>query len=534
MTGMKIWIETTRLRGAAALVALATFACAGIGCGRKEAAQAPATPPTAPTETSVAASAGSGAAEADAPPEMPAYEAALPAEVRDRLLQPFTGDLDQMIARRLIRVGVAANRTFYFVDRGVQRGAAYEMGVAFEDYLNKKLEIPPAKKVNVVFVPLPRDQMGAALTSGRVDLVVAQVIVRPELQAIVDFTDPVRENVREIVVSAPGAPAIATVDDLSGRDVYARRQSSAWESLAELNQRLEKAGREPVAVHEVPGNLEDDDLLEMTNAGIVPLVVVQDYLAEFWSKIFTQLQVHDTVALRTGATIAVPVRKNSPKLLAELNAFGAKNGLGTAFGNIVNKRYLVNTSYAKQATSEAERRKFLEMAEFFKKYSDQYSLDYLLMAAQGYQESGLDQNAKSHVGAIGVMQVMPATGKELAVGDISQIEPNIHAGVKYIRFMMDRYYKDEPMDNLNRGLFTFASYNAGPARIRQLRKEAEKRGLDPNVWFGNVEQIASERIGRETVSYVSNIYKYYVAYKLMLEDRAHRAQSKEAVQAGRK
>ena len=145
------------------------------------------------------------------------------------------------------------------------------------------------------------------------------------------------------------------------------------------------------------------------------------------------------------------------------------------------------------------------------------------MAAQGYQESTLDQNAKSPVGAIGVMQVMPATGKELKVGDITQIEPNIHAGVKYMRFMMDKYYEDEPMDPLNKGLMTFASYNAGPGRIRQLRREAAKRGLDPNVWFGNVEHVASERIGRETVTYVSNIYKYYVAYKLVSEQTQARA-----------
>jgi membrane-bound lytic murein transglycosylase MltF len=101
------------------------------------------------------------------------------------------------------------------------------------------------------------------------------------------------------------------------------------------------------------------------------------------------------------------------------------------------------------------------------------------------------------------MQVMPATGKELNVGDISQLEANIHAGVKYMRWIVDEYYKDEPMDTLNKGLFAFASYNAGAGRIRQLRKEAAKRGLDPNVWFGNVEQIASERIGRETVTYVT-------------------------------
>jgi membrane-bound lytic murein transglycosylase MltF len=175
------------------------------------------------------------------------------------------------------------------------------------------------------------------------------------------------------------------------------------------------------------------------------------------------------------------------------------------------------------------------MVDLFRKYGDQYDMDFLLMAAQGYQESGLDHSARSHVGAIGVMQVMPATGKDLKVGDIKQLEPNIHAGVKYMRWMVDNFYADEPMDRLNKGLFAFASYNAGPGRIRQLRAEAKKRGLDPNVWFGNVEQIASERIGRETVTYVSNIFKYYVAYKLVIADREKReAAKKELGAAGAK
>jgi len=154
-----------------------------------------------------------------------------------------------------------------------------------------------------------------------------------------------------------------------------------------------------------------------------------------------------------------------------------------------------------------------------------------LMAAQGYQESQLNQEAKSAVGAIGVMQVMPATGKDLAVGDINKVEPNIHAGVKYFRFMMDEFYKDEPMDDVNKGLMTLASYNAGPGRIRQLRRETEKRGLNPNVWFGNVERVVSERIGRETVTYVSNIYKYYIAYRLTLEREAARDRAKNEVKS---
>jgi membrane-bound lytic murein transglycosylase MltF len=502
-----------------AAIAIAGLASAIGACGGSK----------APDET--AQKAAAPASDADAPLPPPAYETGLPESVRSVLSAPFTGDFDQMVKRRLIRVGVTYNRTFYFGDQGVQRGAAYEFGKAFEDQLNEKLKTGNAK-INVVFMPMPRDALASALVDGKIDLVIAQVTVRPEVQKLVDFTNATRTNVSEVVVTGPGAPAIASVDDLSGKDVYARKDSNFYASLVALNEQLKAKGKPPVAIQEAPGNLEDDDLLEMVNAGLIPTIVVHDYLAAFWKKVFTDITVHDTVTLRTGASFAVPIRKGSPLLAAELNAFLAKYGLGTAFGNMMEKRYLQSTKFAKNATSEAERKKFLALTEIFKKYSDQYQLDYLLMAAQAYQESQLDHSAKSQVGAIGVMQVMPATGKELKVGDITELDANIHAGVKYMRFMIDRYFKDEPMDPLNKGLFAFASYNAGPGRVRQLRKEAEKRGLNPNVWFGNVEQIASERIGRETVTYVSNIYKYFVAYKLLSQEGARREAAKAGMKSG--
>jgi len=505
--------------GAAVLLVASSV---GAGAGRAE--------PKAPHE--VPQTAATSASETEIPLPPPAFEAALPEDIRALLTAPFTGDLDQMVKRRLIRVGVTYNRTFYFAEKGVQRGACAEFAKAFEDWLNKKLGTGHAK-INVALMAMPRDQLAPALLGGKIDFVMAQVTVRPELQKLVDFTNDTRTNVSEVVVTGPGAPAIASVEDLSGQEVFTRKYSNFYASLVALNERLEAKGKPPVVIEEVPGNLEDDDLLEMVNAGLLPTIVVHDYLAEFWKKVFTNITVHDTVTLRTGASFAVPIRKGSPLLKAELDAFIAKYGLGTAFGNIVAKRYLASTKFVKSATSEADRKRFLAMAEYFKKYSDQYQLDYLLMAAQGYQESQLNQEVKSPVGAIGVMQVMPATGKELKVGDITQTEANIHAGVKYMRFMQDEYFANEPkMDSLNKLLLTFASYNAGPGRIRQLRREAEKRGLDPNVWFGNVEQIASERIGRETVTYVSNIYKYYVAYKLMSEERARREAAKAKVKAG--
>lgn len=467
-------------------------------------------------------------AEAAAGPLPPAaFEAALPEAVRARLFEKYTGDLDGMVARGIVRVGVPYNRTFYFVDRGQQRGVSYEMGKAFEAELNKTLK-GQGKTVQVAFIAMPRDQLAAALIDGKVDLVAAQVPIRPELEAKVGFSNPTRTDISEVVVTGPGGPAsIATADDLSGKEVWVRADSKYKLSLEALNARLRARGRPPVVIREAPGNLEDDDLLEMVNAGLMPITVVDDYLADFWKKTFTDLTVHETAAVRTGGSLGVAVRKGSPQLTAALNDFLEDFGLGTAFGNVVEKRYLVSTTFTKNATAEAERAKLRAVIALFEKYGDQYDVDYLLVAAQAYQESQLDHARRSPVGAIGIMQVMPKTGQELDVGDISEIEPNIHAGVKYMRFMIDRYYKDEPMDRLNKGLFAFASYNAGPARVRQLRQEAEARGLDPNVWFGNVEQIAAERIGPETVTYVSNIYKYYVAYKLVAGERAARAAARE-------
>lgn len=511
----------TRPSGCAGLIAILLASLLASACSGKQ--ESPGADGTGPA----ASSAATAAAEESLPPPL---ESALPADLRARLDEPYTGDLGGMVKRRIVRIGVSFNRTHYFIDQGVQRGSSYEYGKLMEDKLNEKLKTGNLK-VLFWFVPLPRDQMLPSLVAGKVDFVLAQLTVTPDRQKIVDFTDPVRSNVSEVVVTGPGALPIASVDDLSGRKVFVRKTSSYYQSLLVQNERLKAAGKAPVDIEAAPENLEDDDLLEMVNAGLIPITVVDDYLADFWKQVFTDLTIHDDIAVRTGGTIAVAIRKQSPELKAALNQVIDKYGLGTAFGNTLEKRYLQNTRYVKNATSEAEREKFLQMVELFRKYSDQYELDYLLMAAQGYQESRLDQGVKSPVGAIGVMQVMPATGKELNVGDIRQLEPNIHAGVKYIRFVEDQYFKDEPMTELDKGLFAFASYNAGPGRIRQLRQEAEKRGLDPNVWFGNVERVASERIGRETVTYVSNIYKYYVAYRLITEERARRDATKDAMKA---
>jgi membrane-bound lytic murein transglycosylase MltF len=438
------------------------------------------------------------------------------------------GDFDAMRKRRVIRALVVYNKTNYFIDKGAPRGITYDALKMFEDEINRKYKTGNLK-INVAFVPVGRSEIAKALLDGRGDIAAAGLTVTPERQEEFDFSDPTLKNVSEIVVSGPASQPVAAVDDLSGREVYVRKGSIWHESLEKLNADLAKRGKSPAKLRFAPETLEDEDLLEMLNAGLVQYVVVDDYMARFWAGVLPAIKPNPDVALRTGGQLAWAMRKNSPLLKAEINAFLAKYPEGSSLRNQLFQKYLKNTKFVKNAASSAERKKFEEMSQFFRTYSDKYDMDYLLMAAQGYQESQLNQNAKSKVGAVGVMQVMPDTGREQKVGDITQLEPNIHAGVKYMRFMIDQYFANEPMDKLNKALFAFASYNAGPNRIQSLRKEAAKRGLDPNVWFNNVEIVVSEKVGRETVTYVSNIYKYYVAYKLVVEQREERRKVLEEV-----
>ena len=450
----------------------------------------------------------------------------------EKTMKPWTGDLDGMIERRVVRILTVYSKTFYFVDKGVQRGSSYDMGRLFVEDLNKKLASDKKLKqknlkVQAVFIPVARGDLLPALVAGRGDIVMASFGVTAERQKLVDFSSPLVPDVSEVVVSGPGSPAISSVEDLAGKQVFVRKSSTYYESLVALNRRFTAEKKPAVIIKEVPETLEDEDLIEMVNAGLIPLTAAADFTASFWKQVFPKITVHEGIALRTGGDLAWAIRKGSPQLKAAVDDFAARNTKGTSIGNQVMVRYFKNAKYVKDAASEAERKKFLALIQYFQRYGDKYDVDWLLMAAQGYQESQLNQAAKSPVGAVGIMQVMPATGKDLNVGDINLVEPNIHAGVKYMRLMIDQYYGKEPMTQLDKALFAFASYNAGAGRISQLRKEAAKRGLDPNVWFHNVEYVAAEKIGAETVTYVSNIYKYFIAYRLIMESRMEREQAVE-------
>jgi membrane-bound lytic murein transglycosylase MltF len=446
----------------------------------------------------------------------------------------WTGDFDGMLKRGFIRALVVYSKTQYYVVKGTQSGASYEVLKEFENYVNKNY---PSRAKNirfhVVMIPVPRDKLLSRLNEGTGDIAVAGLTVSTERQQLVDFAEPMFTGIKEIVVTGPQSPKISTIDDLAGQEVFVRKSSSYWEHLQKISQSLVQKGKPPIKFRLAPEDLEDEDLLEMLNAGTVGIVVVDDYVATVWQRVYKSLELHPDMPINTGGSFAWAMRKNSPGLMNVADKFVETHRQGTAFGNALRQKYAVAGQSVKNSTSPAELKKFNDTVAMFQKYSSQYNLDYLLMMAQAFQESGLSQDAKSKVGAIGMMQLMPPTGVEMKVGDIHETDPNIHAGVKYIRYMVDRYFANEPMDDVNKLLFAFAAYNAGPGRIHQLRQEAAKRGLNPNVWIGNVEMIAAAEIGMETVTYVSNIYKYYIAYKLTSEQEEERKKTRESSAGGK-
>jgi membrane-bound lytic murein transglycosylase MltF len=335
-----------------------------------------------------------------------------------------------------------------------------------------------------------------------------------------------------VLVTPANAPPVARVEALSGRTIHVRASSSYFESLETLNRMFERAGRDPVKIHRISEYLEDEDLMEMVDAGLLPAIIVDDWKAHMWQPVLPHIAIHDSVAVRTGGSVGWAFRHNSPLLQSELHDFFYK--FEKQRGSIPYRfhQYSKQIKRLQDPTGHEDWKRFQETVAIFQKYGDQYGFDPLMLVAQGYQESTLDQSKRSRVGAIGVMQLMPETGASMKVGDVTVTDPNIHAGAKYLNKIMTDYFQDANFDDFNRALFALASYNAGPTRIARLRRQSAERGLDPDLWFDNVEVIVSEKVGRETTTYVRNIVKYYVSYRLTVDMQAAREAARERAAPG--
>lgn len=406
----------------------------------------------------------------------------------------------------------------FFYEEGRPKGIAYEALESFQQFVNQKLKTG-ALKIEVAYIPTPLAQLQTALLEGRGDLIAYGLAVTPEREQQVAFSVPIEQNASDIVVTGKQYAGITSFADLAGKDVYVNPLSVQGEHLELINQTLVKAGKPPINIRNADPNLTEADLLQMVNADLIPATVTLKERGALWSQLLPNITIRPDLVVVGGQQIAWTMRKGNPKLKAVLDEFVPTHMVGTSFGNTLLRRYMENPQWVKNSTSEQERKKFDTVAAIFEKYGKLYDFDYLMLAAQGYQESQLEQNRRGAGGTVGIMQVNPriAAAPPISVSNVNDINGNIEAAAKMLRQIADEYFNDPAIEPMNRTLLAFASYNAGPNRIKLLREKAKQEGLDPNVWFGNVELIAARDIGQVTVQYVSNIYKYYVAYKLASE-----------------
>jgi len=429
----------------------------------------------------------------------------------------FIEDFSSMVEKENIRILVPYSKSFYFIDQGQQKGLTYEQGNELSKYING-LYPDNNNVIKITFIPTKRDQLIPKLIAGKGDIIAANLTITDDRKKTVKFINPWIDDISEVLVQNKKTKPIENINDLSGKKVYVRHSSSYFESLKKINKQFKYNNIIPINVIETDEYLEDEDILEMVNAGIYDYTFIDSHVIKIWKSIFTELIFNENVFINDKGHIAWAIREQNTELEKILNTFIKSNKKGTLMGNILFNKYLKSGNYINNAKFNNEQKNFQEIIKYIKHYSNQYDFDWLIITALGYQESGLDHNTVSQDGAIGLMQILKSTAsdKNVDIENIHELENNIHAGIKYLKFIHQRYFSSSDMDELNQWLFTFAAYNAGPAKVRSLRKKAIELGLNPNIWFSNVEVAASIIIGRETVQYVSNIYKYYIAYSTSL------------------
>ena len=448
---------------------------------------------------------------------LPATSLVIAADQPDEILrhanEPWTGDLDGMTKRGFLRILTAHNPLFFTFDGDGKQGIIAEVSKELDKHLAE--EIGRVRSLTIIIIPVSRDEMIPSLIEGRGDIIMGNLTITPERQKLVEFSPPIYPNVEELVITGPASGKISSFDDLVETGLYVRRSSSYFEHLLSLNADRVAQGKPPIPITEANESLEDYDLLDMLNAGILKAIVVDSHKVAYWQKIYDKIVVHHDLSVHSGNQIAWAIRKDSPQLAKSIASFAKTVRKGTLLGNIIIKRHLGNTNRMKKLLAGDDQKPHQETIDLIRRFSEKYEFDWQIIAALAFQESGFDQTKKSRVGAIGVMQVLPSTAADKAVNipDISSLENNVHAGVKYLHWLNKTYYSNPDISALDQVLFSFAAYNAGPGNMRKARRRAKSLGFDPNQWFGNVEIGMYRAVSGEPASYVRNIYKYYIAYQ---------------------
>ncbi len=498
------------LRLAAAFLSAAVLSIGGLAAHAE-------TAPHKPRQAAVKHAAAKPSKAKDQPAKAPEPE---PSRV-DTDPKPWTGDLDGMKDREVIRILVPYSKTLFFYDKNKEMGVVHDLGLSLEKFANQQTSPEPGKKrMKVVFVPVPEERLLPDLAAGLGDMA-AGGLTAGEGHGKIDFGSSLAPDSGAVIITRKRGDAVDRLEDMSGREVVIHKSNASYETLRALSGRLVAQGKRPIRLITAPEDLQDEDLLQMVGSGLVSVAVVDGYVATFWSQVVPGIVINGDLLDRGGTALGWAVRKDSPQLKRLLEGFTARAKAETAAGGASLRKYLGETMLPTNAVADDEMEKFNQAIDMFKKYGDAYDFDHLMMMALGYQESRLNQKARNPYGPVGMMQMTPATASTSMVG-IKGIDKdaarNVEAAAKYLRYIADSYLDDPNISQMNKTLMAFVGYNVGPKNLELIRDAAAKSGLNPNVWFQNVELAAAQTLGRKTVEYVSNIYKYYTAYRITVGD----------------
>ena len=424
----------------------------------------------------------------------------------DHLDNKAKGGLDHILKTRYMRVLTTKNAYDYYIYQGRKRGIQYEMAMEFTKYLNSKYTKKGQLPIAFELIPVDFDQLIPMLQNGKGDFIAVGLTQTPERKKQIDFTTPY-QLVDDVIVTRKEL----SKKDWKKQNFHVQENSSYEKALTSKN----------IKVENIDPNFNPADVMEFISLGKYDYTLVNSFWAENISKMFGNLVVIKTNEFRKRVPISWGVRKNHPKLKKELNAFLPKVAKGSFLGNIFGRKYFKNIGRIQAVNSNFKENKVSDHDDKFKKYGKKFGFDWRLLAAVSYQESRFDQSIVNQWGAIGMMQIKQMTANEPYINiknvkGMDNLENNIHAGSKYLAWIKDRYFdKNKKMKEVDRIRMTLASYNAGPRRVQQAIEKARKMGLDPNIWFRNVELAMLERGYPEPVVYVSEINKHFVSFVLL-------------------
>lgn len=426
------------------------------------------------------------------------------------IIEENTTDLPEMMKTNKVRVLTTYTFGNYFVYEGKAYGFEYSLMEEYRKFLNKGRK--RGIQVEFHYFPVPYDLLIPSLNKGYGDIVAANLTITPERSQGADFTDPYLWNLKEVLVTNDSVQGIKKIEDLSGREIHVREDSSYFQSLKRLNERMNEQNLVPVKIMTLPGLVNTGEILELVSSGVIEITVADNHIASMADELLPNIKLHDKLIVNDDVKFGWLVRKNNPQLKASLNQFIKTIKKGTLLGNIYFKRYFKQNPWAKEYLESEDLDKFSEYAPLFKKYGEMYDIDWMLVEAQAFQESGLNPNVRSHMGAVGLMQLLPSTAKYIGFDDIRSADNNVHAGVKYLKYLMDQYFPEDKYTSTERLRFALAAYNAGPGNIQKSLRKTKELGYDSTKWFENAELGTMRQVGLEPVHYVRNINKYYLSF----------------------